>query len=310
MTPRAQLGIASTCYMTYRRFRDANEFLEHANSLGAAGVQISLPSDPARFRARAEQLGLYYEAMIGLPKEDTAAFRADLRRAKEAGALCVRAACLGGRRYETFQSLDEWKAFVATSHAALARAVPILEQEKVPLALENHKDWVLEEFLALLKKFSSPWLGVCLDTGNNISLLDDPHELVNALAPFAVSTHLKDMDYEPEPDGFLLSEVPFGEGRLDLRAMIDTIRRHRPKTRLTLEMITRNPLRVPCLAESYWTTFPERSARRLAATLRRVNERRGEPLPRFDALTPAARLNAEEENVRRCLHVARERYGL
>jgi sugar phosphate isomerase/epimerase len=63
----------------------------------------------------------------------------------------------------------------------------------VPLAIENHKDWTADEMAALMKEKASRWLGVCLDTGNNIALLDDPMATVEALAPYAISTHIKDM---------------------------------------------------------------------------------------------------------------------
>jgi len=40
--------------------------------------------------------------------------------------------------------------------------------------MENHKDWTLEDMLRVLRPISSEYLGVCVDFGNNISLLDDP----------------------------------------------------------------------------------------------------------------------------------------
>ena len=90
------------------------------------------------------------------------------------GAVALRSACLGTRRYETFTSLADWQNFVDRSHTSLESAVPILDRYKIPLGLENHKDWTVDEMVALIKKYSSEYLGVCLDFGNNISLLDDP----------------------------------------------------------------------------------------------------------------------------------------
>ena len=39
----------------------------------------------------------------------------------------------------------------------------------------------------------SEHVGVCLDTGNNVALLEDPMEVVETLAPLAFTTHIKDM---------------------------------------------------------------------------------------------------------------------
>ena len=313
--PRTGMGLATTCYMTVWRPRDTYEFLEHCHALGAGGIQAGLAStEPAyirKLRERLEATGMYLEVMIGLPREDPGAFERTVAAAKEAGALCVRAACLGGRRYETFSTLEAWQRFVADSKAALTRAVPIVEKHRMPFAIENHKDWTLDEMVALLKSYSSEYLGACLDTGNNLALLDDAMAVVEGLAPWTISTHIKDMDVESYRDGFLLSEVPLGEGILDLKRVVATIRAARPKSRVTLEMITRNPLQIPCLTDKYWATFPERSGRYLARALAMVAARkRHQPLPRIDHLDRAVQLRLEADNVKQCLYYAREQLGL
>ena len=159
-----------------------------------------------------------------------------------------------------------------------------------------------------MRKKGSDWLGVCLDTGNNISLLDDPMQVVESLAPFAVATHIKDMAVERYAEGFLLSEMPLGEGMLDMKRIVDTIRRARPRSRFTLEMITRDPLKVPCLTDKYWITFPDRPGIYLARSLRMAAAKRD--LPRVSHLPPAQLRSLEEENVKQCLNFAREQLGL
>lgn len=314
--PRSQMGLATTCYMTVRRFRDTFEFLEHSHALGAGGIQAQLtdtsPDYLRKLRAQADKYGMWIEVMAGLPRTgNDEAFGRLLAAAKQVGALCVRSACLGGRRYETFPSMDEWKTFVTNSHAALERALPMAEKAGVAFAIENHKDWTVDEMVAILKKYSSEKLGVCLDTGNNMALLDDPMEVVERLAPYAISTHLKDMAVAEYPDGFLLAEVPFGEGMLDMAKIVKTIQVARPATKMTLEMITRDPLRVPCLTDKFWATFAGPDARRLARMLRTVRTARStKPIPMLSPLPPRAQLQLEEENVRLCLNYARERLAL
>ena len=316
-SPSTSMGIASTSLMTAHHPHDTYEFLEYCHSLGAGGIQASLASlDPEylkKLRSRAEQLGMYIEVMAELPKQDdTSAFESTLRAAKAAGALCVRCAALGGRRYENFSSLPDWQSFVTQSLAAIDRALAVAARVQLALAIENHKDWTADELAALLKQRSSEYLGVCLDTGNNIALLDDPTGTIETLAPYAVSTHFKDMAVEPYADGFLLSEVPLGEGIIDLKHAIFAVRNARPKTRFTLEMITRNPLQVPCLTDKYWVTFPERNGRYLADTLRMVHQATGrlQHLPTMDHESRAGLLQLEEENIKQCLYYTRTRLGL
>jgi sugar phosphate isomerase/epimerase len=302
-TPK--LGIASTCFMSASYPKDTLAFLERAHALGAAGIQMQLTSLDSgylkRLRESAERYGMYLETMAELPKQDAAAFERALQTAREAGAAVVRVGCLSGRRYENFSSYDEWKRWVEQARDSVFRAVPVAERQKMPIAIENHKDWTAAELAALVKQISSEYAGVCLDTGNNIALLDDPYEVVETLAPYTLATHFKDMAVAPDDDGFLLSEVVLGDGLLDLRRIVRTIRSARPRTNLTLEMITRNPLRVPCLTAKYWATFPDRSGYVLARTLTMIRRNAGKPLPRVDGLPREALAGLEEENVRKCL---------
>jgi sugar phosphate isomerase/epimerase len=158
----------------------------------------------------------------------------------------------------------------------------------------------------LLETYSSEYLAVCFDFGNNIALLDDPMEMAQTLAPYVRATHVKDMAVRPYPDGFLLSEVPLGTGVLDLPRIVSVLRKANPKLRLSLEMITRDPLKVPCLTARYWAPFPDRNGKYLAQTLRLVQaSSSGGPLPSVSQLAPQERVRVEEENVKACLNYAR-----
>ena len=78
-----------------------------------------------------------------------------------------------------------------------------------------------------------------------------------------MSVHLKDMAVQPDADGFLLSEVPLGTGMLDLPpASSPRCARRNPAIVFNLEMATRDPLKIPCLTDGYWVTFPRTPGRR------------------------------------------------
>ncbi len=181
-------------------------------------------------------------------------------------------------------------------------AIPIFEKHKFTLALENHKDWTLDEYVRLFRKYSSEYFGACLDFGNNISLLDGLMETIEQVAPYTKATHLKDIAVAPYREGFLLSEAPLGEGVLDLPRALDILHRAQPNARLTLEMITRDPLPIPCLTDRYWLTFPDRNGIYLARTLRFIEEHKSaQPLPCPEALSASEHARIEEENIRACL---------
>ena len=310
------MGVVQYSFSTSPHARSAYDFLEYCSWLGAGGIQTGLDSlDPAyleRLRRRTAELGMYLEVTVGLPRvEDSTDFERQVAAAVQAGARCLRSACLSGRRYENFSSLDQWKDFVTDSHKRIARAIPILEKHHMPLGLENHKDWTVDEMVALLERHASEHLGVCLDIGNNIALLDDPRDAIEKLVPHVVTTHFKDMAVMEDPEGFLLSEVPLGTGILDLPWVVESIRRARPRARMNLEMITRDPLKVPCLTDKYWLTFPERRSLCLSRALALVREHPPrEPLPHVSGLDEQARRQLEEDNVKQCLAYAGEKLGL
>jgi sugar phosphate isomerase/epimerase len=321
--PQTKLAISTTSYMGVWFPKDTYEFLEHCHALGAAGIQAGVHGDIAgeattradisRIRRRAEELGMSIEAMVPMPHgADTSVFEQALKDARDVGALALRAACLGTRRYETFATLEAWQQHVNESKQSIAAAVPLLEKYRIPLGLENHKDWTTDEVAAIMKQYSSEYLGVCLDFGNNISLLDDkPMETIEKLAPYVVTTHLKDMAVDTDAEGFLMSEVLLGNGYLDLPRAIRLVRQARPNARWSLEMITRDPLKVPCLTDKYWATFPDRNGLALARTLRFVNNHKSvKPLPRISHLTREEQLKVEDQNVIACLKYARETLGL
>jgi len=299
------------------RFSDPARFLDHARSLGARGVQVGLGAldDTAAdaLRERALAASMYLEGIVSLPRDeaDSGRFEAEIRTAKRAGAKVVRTVMLSGRRYETFATAAAFRRFADASSHALSLAAPVVARHDIRLAVENHKDWRADDLLAVLKRVGNDHVGVCLDTGNSIALLEDPMDVVEALAPRAFTTHFKDMGLEEYRQGFLLAEVPLGAGILDLPRVVRILLRARAEIRLNLEMITRDPLKVPCLTAGYWVTFPDLPGRHLARTLSLVRDHPpSQPLPRISPLSPGEQLRAEDENIRRCLAFARDQLGL
>jgi sugar phosphate isomerase/epimerase len=215
---------------------------------------------------------------------------------------------LSGRRYETFKKAEEYRAFKERSRRSLEMAEPIVARLKMRLAIENHKDYRADELVEVMRHLSSEYVGVCVDTGNNLALLDDPMQTVKELAPYALTCHFKDMAVEESPNGFYLAEVPLGEGFLDLKEMVRVLRQARPDIRFNLEMITRDPLSIPCLTDGYWATLGDVSGRDLARTLALVRRQaRKERLPRVAGLRLDEQLATEEANVRRSMAFARDR---
>jgi len=301
----------------YPAFSNAIDLMEHCYKIGASGVQVVVKewtTDFARkVRDKREKLGLYLEGSISLPgkTEDVAMFEKEVINAKEAGAGILRTVTSPGRRYEVFHSPQEVEEFKNNALASLQLAEPIVKKHKVKLAIENHKDWRAGELVNALNKLNSEWIGVTLDFGNSIALMEDPMAVIETLAPFAFSTHVKDMGVEEYADGFLLSEVPLGKGFLDMPKMVALCRKNNPAIKFNLEMITRDPLEIPCLKSEYWMVFDGVAGSDLARTLRMVKQNRFEPsLPRVSQLSEEDRLAIEERNILECLQYSKDRLAI
>jgi sugar phosphate isomerase/epimerase len=254
---------------------------------------------------------LYLEGSVALPRDasDMERFTEEVRSVRRCGARLFRTVLMTGRRYEVFDRAEDYRKFFEQSKQALRLARPVVEKHEAYMAIENHKDVQAPDLLDLVKKLDSPWVGVCIDTGNNISLLEAPEETVDLLAPHAFTTHIKDMGVEEYAEGFLLAEVPLGNGFLDLKKIVAKLRQARPDITLNLEMITRDPLKVPCLTAKYWTTLEHVSGRRLAEMLALVRAKASKlPLPRISELNKEEQLRREDENVRHCLRYAQGKF--
>lgn len=297
-------------------FHDPLTFIEHCSKLGAGGVQIGLGTRDketiTRLRKELVASGMYLEGSIRLPKDraDCGRFTAEVQTAREAGAKVLRTVLFGGRRYEQFAAAADFRRAAERAWQTVTLAEPIVAQQNMRLAIENHKDYRSPELASLLKRLDSRHVGACVDTGNSIALLEDPLEVVRTLAPYAFTVHLKDMAVAEYEDGFLLAEVPLGEGFLDLPKIIGILRGARAEIAFNLEMITRDPLRVPCLTEKYWATLPDLLGIHLARTLALVRKHKAAALPRIGGREQKEQLAIEEDNVRKSLAYAKKHLGL
>ena len=107
--------------------------------------------------------------------------------------------------------------------AAFRRLAPVAEEADVVLAIENHADYRGHELAELVRHVDSPAVRARLDTANAYAVIEEPVDAAEALAPYVVATHLKDVLVRPVSNGFLLTLVGcgLGEGDVDL---VDCVR--------------------------------------------------------------------------------------
>lgn len=292
----------------YPGFTTATDLLQHTYDIGAAGVQVMVNGWDTDFAKKVrdlrERLGLYLEGSIPMPatKEEVPAFEQTVINAKEAGATVLRTVTSSGRRYEVYHSAEEVENFKKKALEAIHWVEPILKKHGAKLAVENHKDWTAPELAAAMKSISSEHVGVTLDFGNSISLQEQPMDVVTTLVPYLVSTHVKDMAVEEYEDGFLLSEVPLGKGIIDLDKMFAMCMKSNPKANFSLEMITRDPLQIPCKTEAYKAVVPGKSL-----DINAWKMKQKENPPYVTQLSDEEKLAVEEKNILECIDYSKKK---
>ena len=292
------------------------DWIDYCHNLGLGGLETRLPSANPEYvkkmRQKLESNSMRVILDFPLPRtdDDLPEYETNVKAAKDMGAYGLHAA-MTPRRYEQFSDLPSFKESFERNQKTIALVEPILRKHQVRLAIENHKGWRSGEQAAWMKRLSSEWVGVHFDFGNNLSLCEDPMQTLHNLLPYTFSCHIKDMAVEPYEDGFLLSEVPIGEGMLDLKQMVQILRQKNPDMAFDAETITRDPLKIPVFTQKYWATFDDSyspmPARDLAKTLEIVKKNPPrKPLPRTSGLSPEGQLKLEDENNLKSIEYARK----
>jgi hypothetical protein len=104
-----------------------------------------------------------------------------------------------------------------------------------------------------------------------------------------------------------------GDGFLDLKGMVQTLRKKDPNMIFDLEMITRDPLKIPVYTTKYWGSFEDPSSplpgKDLAKVLAQVRKNK-KPLPTMAGLTPEQQLKAEDDNNNQCIAWAKQNLAM
>jgi hypothetical protein len=105
----------------------------------------------------------------------------------------------------------------------LEAILPLAHDLGVRIALENHEDLRAGELLSIIEGINDDLLGVCLDTGNGQLVYEEPETTASLLAPYAITTHIKDQRLI-RMDGTVFSVgVKLGSGDIDLPGILPII---------------------------------------------------------------------------------------
>lgn len=108
----------------------------------------------------------------------------------------------------------------------------------VKIAVENHAgDLQALQLCSLVEAAGKDYVGALLDAGNASWTLEDPLHTLETLAPYAVTTGVRDSRVWKTDDGAAVMWVPLGIGNVDMQRWFKRLSELRPDLTFSLEMI-------------------------------------------------------------------------
>jgi len=106
------------------------------------------------------------------------------------------------------------------------------------LAIENHAgDMQARELKMLVEEAGPDFVGVCIDAGNPVWAIEDPHLTLETLAPYVLTSHVRDSRIWRVPEGTAVAWTRMGEGNIDVGRWLRAFLERCPGRALSLEII-------------------------------------------------------------------------
>jgi sugar phosphate isomerase/epimerase len=151
----------------------------------------------------------------------------------------------------------------------------------IKIAIENHAgDMQARELKMLVEEAGPDFVGVCLDAGNPLWTIEDPHLTLEVLHPYVLTSHLRDSAVWKVPQGAAVTWVQMGRGNVDIDSYVRKYVELCPGRPLSLESIVFGPRILPYSERTFWDAFRKTPAwefQRFLAIAERGKPYRDEP---------------------------------
>ncbi len=232
------------------------EIVKWAKENRAEGVQFSglNPKDAAvadevylrELAACAQENGLYLEWGGGqhIPFDTESWKDKDLlpinrKAAEQASIIGIRVvrSCSGGlMRWDPKSPMTE--TLLHEMAESLKNQRQMLRDNDVILAIETHFEFTTHELLRLFERCEAEpgdFLGICLDTMNLLTMLEEPLAATQRILPWVVSTHIKDGAVLMNEEGLVTFPAEIGTGVIDLQKVCHLLTLIPKKLHLSIE---------------------------------------------------------------------------
>jgi sugar phosphate isomerase/epimerase len=254
------------------------QLLDYAAGLKLDTIQFSAladygplePQNLQKVKNRAQELGISIDSGMGCICESAKAFKKGGPPARQQlieGLKVTKAVGSKSMRCYMGDSADRLGPLPIEAH--MENTIKVFRSVRgeamdlgVKIALENHSgDMQAREVKTIIEESGKDFVAACLDTGNPIWCVEDPFVTLETLAPYVVTTHVRDSVVFEDTRGAAGQWVALGDGNVDLARFVREFRRLCPQSSMQLEIITGRPPRpLPYLESDFWKAFPKMPA--------------------------------------------------
>jgi 3-oxoisoapionate decarboxylase len=250
------------------------QFLDYLGSIKLTWAMLSVPAamlddEPAirQIREHADRLGIKLQLAHGSVCPSSRSFNAQLgtleaqvsralKTSQIFGATCMR--CVLGGDPERPQIEMHIDNMVKAVRGLRSRIV----DSGVKLAVENHGgDLQAREMKMMIEAVGRDVMGVCLDSGNPVWMLEDPHMTLETLIPYAETCHVRDSAVWKVPEGIAVRWVNMGEGNVDIDGWIRKFIQAKPGLPIIFEnLVSANPRVHAVYDPKFWDNWRQMPA--------------------------------------------------
>jgi sugar phosphate isomerase/epimerase len=153
------------------------------------------------------------------------------------------------------------------------------------IAIENHAgDMQARELKTLVEEAGRDFVGVCLDSGNPLWTIEDPHLTLETLHPYVLTSHVRDTAVWRVPEGAAVAWVRMGEGNVGIDDYVRKYLALCPGRALSLEVIVTAPRIFAFEDAKFWDAYRSTPAwefeRFLAIAEKGTPRPKQEPVPK------------------------------
>jgi sugar phosphate isomerase/epimerase len=269
-----------------------------------------------RVRAHAAELGIEVEiGMLSICPTSTMFNKSQGTAEEQLTRMVTAAQTVGSRIVRCVLGSSADRAGAIPLEVHIENTVKVLRNVRsrvvdagLKVAVENHAgDLQAREMKMLIEAAGPDFVGSCLDSGNPLWTIEDPHLTLETLGSYVLTSHVRDSAVWNTPQGAAVSWVRMGEGNI---GMEDYIREYAAKCSgraLSLEVIVMGPRNFNYRDPKFWDAYRQTPAWEF--TRFQALADKGAPRPAPPRLSGEAAAAREREDVEASIRWTKEFLG-